>query len=242
MQTTPFAATSLSAISKRMIKRLLPLPACLALFGALSGCSKPINVVIPEGEMLSVMVGPATFQVPFEYEPYIGEMVARDLYQKKLLGVGTQADPIVAQSVSITVVDDGLSGLSLSILETSDLVPFEEQPVPLDFSKFESLKVRGPTPGPDDPNSIYREYNFSAQAEFSDGQMKHMPFACRSSDDFEPGPDSPIFGCYISFSISNELGLSMRVDPGDDLAKLGELIRVAMKTMASMQHGNEVPG
>jgi len=226
------------------VKSLWTLPPFIALVATLHGCSSQSDVVIPAGELLSVRIGDETFQIPFEHQPYVSELVAEELYKQKLSGIGTQAVPAAAQNVTFSLVDNKTGeqdALSVTILELKDpSVPIMQQASIVDFSRFVSLEILGPRAGLDDRNSIYRTYHFTAEFQFIDGQKQSIPFRCRGPDGFGSDPDKAVFGCYIGFPISDKLALQMRVDPGADPAKLRDLIRLGVTTTASMQDRNEI--
>lgn len=227
-----------------MVKRLWTLPPFIALAATLHGCSSQGDVVIPAGELLSVRIGEETFQIPFEHQPYVSEMVAKDLYKQKLSGIGTQAVPAVAREVTFSVVENKTGeqdALSVTILEFNNpSIATMQQASIVDFRRFASLEILGPRVGLDDPKSIYRTYHFTAEIQFIDGQKPSIPFRCRGADEFGSDADKAIFGCYIGFPISDKLALQMRVDPGADPAKLRELIRLGVTTTASMQDRSDV--
>jgi hypothetical protein len=207
-------------------------------------CSSQSDVVIPAGELLSVRIGDETFQIPFEHQPYVGEMVSEELYKQKLSGIGTQAVPANARNVTFRLVDKKTGeqeALSVTIFELNyPLITIMQQDSMFDFSRFLSLEVLGPRAGLDNRNSIYRTYHFTAEFRLIDGQKQSIPFRCQGPDGFGSDPDKAIFGCYISFPISDKLALLMRVDPGADPSKLRDLIRLGMITTASMQDRKDV--
>lgn len=217
---------------------LLLTTACL-LVSSCSGETENENLK----ERFAFRVSEQVYSVPFEYKPYAGNLIAGDLHDLQRRGVGVAGNPFEAQQISFRTNGEeraGVSSLSMQIygLKSSELTE-RQMAREVDVESVKAISVTEPIPGDDDPNSVYRLYEVSADFELADGRFKSVPFDCQGGDGFGEVIGETIFGCYLGLVVDKNTGLLLRLGPYEDPGLIKEDISFALSCLLTLRQGEQ---
>lgn len=206
------------------------------------GCSGKGEMTDLE-DYFTVRVAEHVYNIPFEYDPYAGNLIADDLRDLQRAGSGVRSNPYYAQQISFRTTGGeraGVSSLGVQIYDLQESKLAEHRVVQrIDVESVDTVSVTGPIPGDDDPNSVYRDYGLGAEFEFVDGRVKSVPFDCQGGDGFGEVAGETIFGCYLGLVVDEETGLLLRLGPSEDPDLIRKDISFALDCLLSLRQGEQ---
>jgi len=206
------------------------------------GCSEKAKIAKLE-EYFAIRVAEHVYSVPFEYNPSADDFIANDLRDMQRGGVGVLASPLDARHILFRTKGAeraGVSSLAIQIYARQDPPLTERQLTKkIDAESIKTVSVTGPVPGGDDPNSIYRRYELSADFQFVDGSAKSVPFRCQGEDGFGEIPGRTIIGCHLGLVIDENTGVLLRLGPYEDSDLVQKDISFALSCLLSLRQGEQ---
>lgn len=206
------------------------------------GCSEKAEITNLE-EFFTVRVAEHVYNIPFEYNPSVDNHIASDLRDLQRGGVGALVNPLSAQHTLFRTKGAeraGVSSLAIQISARQNSPLTEPQLAKkIDVESIESVSVTGPIPGDDDPNSIYRSYELSADFQFADGRSKSVPFRCRGADEFGEIEGQTLFNCKLGLITDDKTGLLLRLGPYEDPDFIRKDISFALSCLLTLREGKQ---
>jgi len=215
-----------------------------AVFTALSaflviGCEQGGASRDTVNENFAIRVAGYVYSVPLEYRPYAGNLIADDLRDLQRGGVGVAGNPLDAQKIRFRTRGNERTGVGSISIQISARQNFpltgRQMAKKVDVENIKAIVVRGPIPGDDDPNSIYRMYKLSADFEFADGRAKSVPFDCQGGDGFGEVLGETIFGCHLGLVVDENTGLLLRLGPYEDPELIKNDISFALSCLLALR-------
>lgn len=204
----------------------------------LGSCGADLNESNLE-ERATVRLAGQVYGVPFEYNPSADDFIANDLRDLQRGGVAVVGNPLDAQHMLFRTIGGeraGVISVGIQIRELQDTSRSERQlKKEVNVESVESISVAGPIPGDDDPNSIHRRYELSADFHFADGSTKSVPFRCQGADGFDEVEGQTLFGCKLGLITDDKTGVLLRLGPYEDLDLIRKDISFALSCLLTLR-------